>query len=98
MIIIHAHFEVKADKEQAFLEEIKPLVTASQAEDGNISYELMKNSAKELAYSMIELWKDVEAVEFHNKSAHFIAFGKKAPEFMAAPVDVQVFNGEKLER
>ncbi|MCA1055913.1 antibiotic biosynthesis monooxygenase [Rossellomorea aquimaris] len=98
MIIIHAHFQIKADKEQAFLEEVRSLVSASRAEEGNISYDLMKDTEKEQTYTMVETWKDGAAVEAHNTSEHFIDFGKKAPEYMAAPIDVQVFAGEKVER
>ena len=31
MIIIHAGFQIQADKEKAFLEEIRPLIAASKA-------------------------------------------------------------------
>lgn len=99
MIIIHAHLQVKPDQEQAFLEEMKTLLLPlSRAEEGNISYDLMKNTEKEHHYTMVELWKDAEATASHNTSAHFTAFVQKASVFMAAPMDLKVFNGESVNR
>ncbi|WP_138752119.1 putative quinol monooxygenase [Paenibacillus sinopodophylli] len=96
MIIIHATLTVKPEQEQAFLEAAKVLVAATRAEEGNISYELMKATEKEQQYTMVELWKDVEATTIHNTSAHFTAFVQRAQAFLAAPMDLRVFNGEQV--
>jgi len=98
MIIIHANLQVKPDQEQLFLEEMKTLLPLSRAEEGNISYELLKNIEKNHHYTMVELWKDVEATASHNTSAHFTAFVQKASVFMAAPMDLKVFSGEAVRR
>jgi len=98
MIIIHANLQVKPDQEQAFLEEMKSLLPLTRAEEGNISYDLMKNMEKDHHFTMVELWKDVEATTSHNTSAHFTAFVQKAPVFMAAPMDLKVFAGEPVNR
>ncbi|MED4256510.1 MULTISPECIES: putative quinol monooxygenase [Bacillaceae] len=97
MIIIHAHLQIKPDQEQAFLEEAKPLILGSRAEEGNISYDLMKSTEQEHHYTVVELWKDKEAIEFHHKSEHFTAFVQKAQAFMAAPMDVKLFSGEPVK-
>jgi quinol monooxygenase YgiN len=97
MIIIHAHFQITAENEGAFLEEMQTLVVASRAEDGNVSYELMKATETDHNYTMVEIWKDRAAVEAHNTSSHFTSFAARAPEYMAAPIDVQIFAGEKIE-
>jgi quinol monooxygenase YgiN len=98
MIIIHAHFQITPEKEGAFLEEMHSLVAASRAEDGNVSYDLMKSTDTDHAYTMVEIWKDQPAVEAHNTSSHFTSFAGRAPEYMAAPIDVQIFAGEKIEK
>ncbi|MEC2057515.1 antibiotic biosynthesis monooxygenase [Peribacillus psychrosaccharolyticus] len=97
MIIIHAHLQVKPDQEQAFLEEGKILLSATRAEEGNISYDLMKSTEQEHHYTMVEVWKDVEATTLHNTSEHFTAFTQKAKTFMAAPMDLKVFSGEAVK-
>jgi quinol monooxygenase YgiN len=98
MIIIHAGFQVKADQENEFLKEIKSLVEASRAEEGNISYDLLKDSEKAGSYTMVELWKDMAAVQAHNQFEHFTSFMAKAPQYMAAPANVKLFNAEQIER
>ena len=42
MIIIHAHLQVQAAQEQAFLAAAKELIAATRQEEGNISYDLVK--------------------------------------------------------
>jgi len=96
MIIIHAGFQVKADQENEFLKEVQSLVEASRAEEGNISYDLLKDSEKAGSYTMVELWKDMDAVQAHNQAEHFTTFMTKAPQFMAAPADVKLFNAEPI--
>ncbi|WHZ56129.1 putative quinol monooxygenase [Metabacillus hrfriensis] len=98
MIIIHAGFKVNAEKENDFLNEIRSLVAASRAESGNISYDLMKDTEQDGAYTMVEVWESDEAVAAHNSSEHFTSFVGKAPQFMAAPLQVKMFNGKPLEK
>ena len=97
MIIIHANLQVKPDQEQAFLEEIKTLLPATRAEEGNISYDLMKSTEQDYHYTMVEVWKDLEATAIHNATEHFTSFTEKAASFMAAPMELKVFSGEPVE-
>ncbi|WP_064090917.1 putative quinol monooxygenase [Rossellomorea aquimaris] len=98
MIIIHAGFHINPVKEEAFLNEVHSLIAASRAEEGNISYDLMKDTEKDNVYTMVEVWKDEAAVESHNTSEHFSSFVRKAPEYLAAPLDVKTYEGNKLEK
>ncbi|PGK42862.1 antibiotic biosynthesis monooxygenase [Bacillus anthracis] len=97
MIIIHAIFQVNPAKQQAFLEEIQPLLHGSREESGNVSYELYKDTEKENVYTMVEVWKDEAAVASHNTSEHFTSFVSKAPQFLTAPLDIKVYNGELVK-
>ena len=97
MLIIHAHLQVIPAQEEAFLQAIKGLVAASQAEEGNLGYVLMKSTEQEHRYTMIEKWADAAAVAAHNASAHFQAFIKQAPSFVSAPMEVEVFAGEPVK-
>ncbi|RLQ97447.1 putative quinol monooxygenase [Falsibacillus albus] len=97
MIVIHAKFQIHTDKEQSFLDVIRPLVTASRAEEGNISYDLMKDTEHDGIYTMVEVWEDMSVVESHNKSEHFTSFGSIAPEYLAAPMKVNVYDGKRLK-
>lgn len=98
MIIIHARFNLQPQQEQAFLEVIRPLIVASRAEHGSISYDLMKDTETENVYTMVELWADSSAVEDHNRSVHFTTFASQAPQYLASRLDVKVYEGELIKR
>ncbi|NRR23477.1 putative quinol monooxygenase [Brevibacillus sp. MS2.2] len=97
MLIIHAHLQVIPSQEEAFLQATKALVAASQAEEGNVGYTLLKSTEQEYHYTMVEKWKDADAVAAHNASAHFQAFVKLAPSFFAAAMELEVFAGEPVK-
>jgi quinol monooxygenase YgiN len=96
MVIIHATFYIDLAKEDKFLTEIQPLIEGSRAESGNIYYRLQKDTEKENVYTMVEVWKDQEAVAIHNASEHFTSFVAKADNFLTAPLDIQSFEGQPL--
>ncbi|MBN8203637.1 MULTISPECIES: putative quinol monooxygenase [Bacillaceae] len=98
MIIIHAGFQVQTDKENDFLAEIRPLIEASRAEEGNISYDLVKDTEKAGSYTMMELWKDMDAVKFHNQTEHFTSFTAKAPQYFSAPPQVKVYDALSVDK
>ena len=98
MIIIHAEMKVNSAVESEFLESVKELIEASRSEEGNVSYKLFKDTEQENTYLMIEEWKDQEAVASHNTSAHFQAFVAKASKYLTAPLNVQAYAGQLINR
>lgn len=97
MIIVHAKMQIQATARTQFLEEMKTLQAASRQEQGNISYELLEHTEQPNTYIMIEVWKDQEAIAAHNASSHFQAFVSQAPQFMAAPLQVQAYEASSLQ-
>ncbi|UOY91278.1 antibiotic biosynthesis monooxygenase [Ectobacillus sp. JY-23] len=97
MIIIHATLTIDATKEALFLQEITPLLEASRAEEGNISYTLTKNAQKENEFIMVEAWKDLRAVSAHNTSAHFTTFSESAKDFVIAPIELKMYEASTLK-
>ncbi|MCP8971311.1 putative quinol monooxygenase [Ectobacillus ponti] len=97
MIIIHATLRVDVTQQEVFLKEAEQLVAASRAEKGNLSYRLQKDVEQENVFTMVEVWEDLKAVAAHNVSGHFTAFTAKAREFLAAPLEVQAFEGQPLQ-
>lgn len=97
MIIIHANFNVNAVKQEDFLKEIHPMIAASRQENGNISYNLQKDTEAENVFTMVEVWQDAKDVASHNSSKHFMDFGAKAKGFLAAPMVIHAFEGEALK-
>jgi quinol monooxygenase YgiN len=98
MNIIHAHIKVKPEFREQFLDKVKDLVKHSQAEEGNISYQLFENTAEQNAFVMVEEWNDEDAIKFHNQTPHFKEFGSLARDFLQEPPSVDVFDAEKKQR
>lgn len=71
MIKIVADNYVAKENKEAFLALAKPLIKASQAEAGNISYGLYEDIKDETHLTFIEEWKDDSAIASHNGSTHF---------------------------
>ena len=98
MIIIHAVSHVQEAKVQAYLEDIQSLISSSREESGNVSYDLYRDTENENKFVMVEVWKDAQAVENHNSSNHFTSFVAKAKDYLAAPLEVKLYNAQTIER
>jgi len=98
MIIIHAEMKINPNVEAEFLKTVQELIKSSRAEAGNVSYKLMKDMDQDNTYLMVEQWKDQEAVAAHNASGHFQAFVAKAPKYLTAPLNAQVFAGQPITK
>jgi quinol monooxygenase YgiN len=92
MNIIHAHISVKPTYREQFLKQVKGLVKDSQAEEGNISYQLYEDTEQPNKFVMLEEWKDQAAIEFHFQTPHFKQFGEKSKEFYQEPTKVMQFE------
>lgn len=88
MISIVAKFTVKPGKETEFLKLINELGEASRAEAGCIDYVLHKDIKNPLIYCLIEKWKDLEAVDFHDNTPHFTDLVPKIVALAKAKIDV----------
>lgn len=96
MIIIHARMSVKPENKEEFLQEIEAVIKESRAEAGNNGYELFQDPKDPNSLVMVENWKDMEAVQAHNTSTHFQKFIAAAREMLSAPLQADVYQGEKL--
>lgn len=88
MISIVAKFVVNEGEEEKFLAMCEGLVTASQAEEGCIEYNLHKDVKEARTYCMIEKWADQAAIDFHNSTPHFTSTVPKIVEIATAEVNL----------
>ena len=75
-LTIVATVTVKPEYKNDVLTAIKAVVDATRKEQGNISYNVFEDVKNPLKFVFIETWKSQEAIESHNKSAHFNDFVK----------------------
>jgi quinol monooxygenase YgiN len=80
MIIIVAKSVVKEGKVEEYKTLAKKLKEESQKELGCIAYNLHQDINNKNILTFIEEWKDREAIELHNKSAHFTSIVPKLGE------------------
>ncbi|AYD90529.1 antibiotic biosynthesis monooxygenase [Actinomyces sp. 2119] len=71
MIHVIATFAVSSDQVDRFIETAQPLVSASRAENGNISYELLRSREEPTRLTFLETWRDDAALQAHSASQHF---------------------------
>lgn len=71
MIKIIAKALVPEKNQEAFTALAKPLVAASQNEEGNIAYNLHRSLSDPEELVFLEIWKDQAAIDAHNASPHF---------------------------
>ena len=73
MITIVAKAIVKEGQREEFIKVVQPMIAGSQAEEGNISYNLFGDMDNPNVLTFIEQWKDMEAIDIHNNAKHFLA-------------------------
>ena len=90
MITIIAKFETKPECAEAFREIAAPCVEASRKEEGNVSYNLYAGKEDKNRFFFIEVWKDEEAIAFHNTTDHFKAFAGAFPPLITGTPAVEL--------
>ena len=88
MISIVAKFRVKEEQEEKFLNLLKELGEASQAEKRCIEYILHKDVKKALTYCILEKWQDQAAIDEHNNTKHFTTIIPQLIEIAQAEIDI----------
>lgn len=88
MISIIAKFIVNNGEEEKFIQMVHKLGEASRAEEGCFEYILHKNVEKALTYCIIEKWKDQDAIDKHNSSAHFTTIVPQISKIAQAHIDI----------
>ncbi|MDX9872415.1 MAG: putative quinol monooxygenase [Clostridia bacterium] len=71
MIKIVFKSKLKPDILEEYLKIITELITETRKEDGCISYDLFEDVKDPLILTLIEEWRDEEAIERHNNTGHF---------------------------
>ena len=84
MIVLVVKIKLKKGKKEAFFEIAKPMVESSKKEIGNID-DLYGELDEANTVAYIEKWKDQEALDFHEKTEHFIEPRSKLKELWVNP-------------
>ncbi len=95
--LIGARLQVQADKVEAFLAAAKPIIAASRAEPGCISYTLLQDPYDKSVFFFFEEWKSQGAIDEHFATQHFKDFGAQLKDFLAGKPAITIYAcpGEK---
>ncbi|SFB06764.1 MULTISPECIES: putative quinol monooxygenase [unclassified Bacillus (in: firmicutes)] len=92
MIVLHAFIKVNPNQRQQYLEHARDVMKHSKAEEGNNSYHLYEDTLEANKFVMVEEWKDLAALEFHFKTAHYADFKIATKDMLADEVRVERYD------
>lgn len=92
MIKIVAKTKVKPECKAEFIRLAGPLVAGSQAEAGNIAYNLHESTEDPNLMAFIEIWKDEEAIAFHNATDHYTTICPQFGPLFESPMEVTLYT------
>lgn len=71
---IVATIVAKAEFKEDILNTLRTVTDGTRKEAGNVSYTLHENTQNPLQFTILEVWKSQDAIDFHNQTPHFQAF------------------------
>ncbi|BBA52155.1 putative quinol monooxygenase [Fusobacterium varium] len=80
MIVVYAKSIVPEKNIDKYLEIAKKLVEETRKENGNIFYELIQDTNNKNILAFIEKWENMEVLNKHMKTSHFITLVPKLNE------------------
>lgn len=69
-----AHLTVQSDHVEAFRESAGRHAEVSRGEPGCLGFDVYQSEASASLFFFFEIYRDLEALDAHRKSAHFLAF------------------------
>ncbi|MEI2639432.1 MAG: putative quinol monooxygenase [Microthrixaceae bacterium] len=75
------------------IEALKEMMTATRAEDGNVSYTFSADLEDQGRFHVTEKWASQDAVDSHNASPHMSAFLGKLGELGSQGASISAWTG-----
>ena len=95
MLIVLAHVVTKEGKGAEFIAAAQSCIQATRQEEGNISYTLVASTENDCNFTFVEEWESQDHLNKHVKTEHFAQLGKSLSELSAAPLVINVYEGNK---
>jgi len=89
--VINARIVVKSDKIEQFIPLAKTMIENSNAETGCIVYKLYQEVDNPSSFIFYEVYKDQDAIDFHNSSEYLKTFIAKISELISEDTIVEVY-------
>jgi quinol monooxygenase YgiN len=88
-----AYFEVAPQEAGPGAAIARPYVEASRKEDGNIAFELFRETARPNRFAVVEVWRDKQAAEAHGKNEAATTLLQKLQPTMIGGIGVRPHSG-----
>ncbi len=92
MVYILAKFVVTPEKREDFLELSKPLIAGTHAEEGCIQYVFTATKENPNEITIIEAYKNMEAIEYHFKTEHFLEYIPQLKALCSKEPDISILH------
>ena len=92
MLILHAKVHVKPEKRDDFLQLVKPLIEASNQEEGVIAYSCYEDVANPNTFMFYEEYVDQAAIDFHVQTEHFKNWRAAGSELLSGRTPARVMT------
>jgi quinol monooxygenase YgiN len=92
MLVVLARLFVKPERQADFARRAQPVIAATRAEQGNLSYTLYKSTESDQEFIYVETWASRADLERHSKSEHIRKFKRERADMMAGESVVMVYE------
>lgn len=75
---------------------VRDCISATRKEPGCISYELLASTEEPGSATFIEKWADLNALDAHAKTPHFLKFIKESAPYLAKELVIKTYEAKEL--
>ena len=92
MLILHAKVHVKPEKREDFFQLVKPLIAASNEEEGVIAYSCYEDVANPNTFLFYEEYVDQAAIDHHVQTEHFKGWRSAGSDLLAGRTPARIME------
>jgi quinol monooxygenase YgiN len=97
MIIVRVRVKIQPDKRQQFIDISTPLIAQTNAEPGCLFYSCYQDLADPNLFMFYEEYEDMAAIDYHNQTAHRIAWWQAVQAVLAEPMEAKVLSNSEVQ-
>lgn len=98
MLLVQGWLKLAAGEFDKVANEARAMVAATNAEDGCIHYSFSRDIGDPDLIHIAERWRDTEAGEAHNQSAHMATFLKAIGSVQREGADLWLYNADAVRK
>ena len=96
MRILRGIGTIKPEQREAFLQAVNAITQAARHDEGVIEHATYQSVEDANTFVMLEVYRDAAAQEQHNNQPHTRKFSASLADFLAAPPDIKIMDGDWL--